>query len=71
MAISRANLRKQMEGKMKKEYGKEKYANMAMKKQHERAESPAKERMEKKGMKSGGKVRGEGCCMRSKKCKMY
>ena len=25
----------------------------------------------KKGYKSGGKVRGSGCCKRTKKCKMY
>ena len=42
-----------MAGKMIRE-GKEKYANKAMMKQHERAETPAKERME--GMKKGGKV---------------
>jgi hypothetical protein len=27
--------------------------------------------MQARGMKKGGKVRGEGCCQRSKKCKMY
>jgi hypothetical protein len=27
--------------------------------------------MQAQGMKSGGKVRGNGCCKRTKKCKMY
>ena len=43
-------------GGMMSEYGgREKYANKAMQRQHERAESPAKERMEKKsGVRGGG-----------------
>ena len=70
--MMRSNMPKQMQGKMKGKMmreGKEKYANKAMMKQHERAETPAKERME--GMKKGGKVRGSGCCKRTKQCKMY
>lgn len=35
----------------------EHYASKAMKRQHEKTESPAKERMEEKGMNCGGKVK--------------
>ena len=59
-------------GKVKKEHGGEHYANPAIKRQHERAESKAKERMEEgmmcggkvKKMSSGGGVRGGGIAKR-------
>lgn len=53
-------------GKVISEYGgKEKYASKAAMAKHEKAESPAKERAEKK-MKSGGAVRGTGAATKGK-----
>jgi hypothetical protein len=37
---------------------------MGMKEREEAVQKP-------KGYKKGGKVRGSGCCKRTKKCKMY
>lgn len=59
-------------GKIMREHGGEHYANKAVKRKHEKAESPAKERMEEgmmcggsvKKMASGGGVRGGGIAQR-------
>lgn len=53
-------------GKVISEYGgKEKYPSKAAMMKHERAESPAKERAEKR-MASGGAVRGTGAAIKGK-----
>ena len=122
MAISRANLRKQMEGKMKKvkkfqggrgvfpigagggrydyerhnppgsktsgmpDYAKPFFDDVMKSQKEDAAEArqkAARRAMQTgigsssgamgsgSGMKKGGKVRGSGCCKRTKKCKMY
>jgi len=123
MAISRANLRKQMEGKMKKvkkfqggrgvfpigagggrydyerhnppgsktsgmpDYAKPFFDDYMKSQKEDAAEARRKAARgamrganmpttqgamgSGSGMKKGGKVRGSGCCKRTKKCKMY
>lgn len=51
-------------GKIKEYGGKEVYKSKAAKARHEKAESPAKERSEKRGYAKGGSV--DGCATRGK-----